>query len=71
MIEDEAAVHLVEELASGGELFDRIIEHGSVSEKDAVNLIHQVQMSVHFQSCSMHFALKKLRTPPHNLSAVK
>jgi len=44
VIEDEAAVHLVEELASGGELFDRIIEHGSVSEKDAVNLIHQVQM---------------------------
>lgn len=40
--EDEAAVHLVEELASGGELFDRIIELGHFSEKEAVNLIHQV-----------------------------
>jgi serine/threonine protein kinase len=35
-------VHLVEELASGGELFDRIIELGHFSEKEAVHLIHQV-----------------------------
>ena len=40
--EDDKAVHLVEELASGGELFDRIIELGHFSEKDAVHLIHQV-----------------------------
>ena len=40
--EDAAAVHLVEELASGGELFDRIIELGLFCEKDAVHLIHQV-----------------------------
>jgi len=37
--EDDKAVHLVEELASGGELFDRIIELGHFSEKDAVHLI--------------------------------
>lgn len=37
--EDEAAVHLVEELASGGELFDRIIELGHFSEKEAVHLV--------------------------------
>ena len=42
MREDAAAVHLVEELASGGELFDRIIELGLFCEKDAVHLIHQV-----------------------------
>ena len=35
-------MHLVEELASGGELFDRIIELGLFCEKDAVHLIHQV-----------------------------
>ena len=35
-------MHLVEELASGGELFDRIIELGLFCEKDAVRLIHQV-----------------------------
>jgi len=40
--EDATAVHLVEELASGGELFDRIIELERFSEKDAVHLIHQV-----------------------------
>ena len=34
--EDDKAVHLVEELASGGELFDRIIELGHFSEKDAI-----------------------------------
>ena len=42
VIEDSAAVHLVEELASGGELFDRIIELGHFSESQAVKLIHQV-----------------------------
>jgi serine/threonine protein kinase len=42
VIEDSAAVHLVEELASGGELFDRIIELGHFSETQAVKLIHQV-----------------------------
>lgn len=40
--EDAEAIHLVEELGAGGELFDRIIELGSFSEKDACHLIHQV-----------------------------
>ena len=40
--EDKAAVNLVKELAGGGELFDRIIELGHFSEREAVNLIHQV-----------------------------
>ena len=40
--EDDEAIHLVEELAGGGELFDRIIECGQFSEKDAVHLVHQV-----------------------------
>ena len=40
--EDKSAVHLVEELACGGELFDRILELGHFSEKKAVHLIHQV-----------------------------
>ena len=37
--EDDEAIHLVEELAGGGELFDRIIECGQFSEKDAVHLV--------------------------------
>lgn len=40
--EDDEAIHLVEELAGGGELFDRIIDCGQFSEKDAVHLVHQV-----------------------------
>ena len=40
--EDDEAIHLVEELAGGGELFDRIIECGQFSEKDAVHLVHQI-----------------------------
>lgn len=44
--ENEFAVHLVEELASGGELFDRIIELGHFSEKNAVHLIHQVCLKI-------------------------
>ena len=47
--EDDKAVHLVEELASGGELFDRIIELGHFSEKDAVHLIHQVFDGIQYQ----------------------
>jgi len=42
VIEDKQAVHLVEELASGGELFDRIVALGRFTEKDAVFLVHQV-----------------------------
>ena len=40
--EDKTAIHMVEELCAGGELFDRIIELGEFSEADAVHLIHQV-----------------------------
>jgi len=42
VLEDQEAVHIIQELAAGGELFDRIIEAGNLSEKDSVHLIHQV-----------------------------
>mmetsp|Transcript_6796 Transcript_6796/g.15953 ORF Transcript_6796/g.15953 Transcript_6796/m.15953 type:complete len:380 (-) Transcript_6796:121-1260(-) len=42
VFEDAKAVHLVEELATGGELFDRILDLGHFSEKDAAQVIRQV-----------------------------
>lgn len=44
--ESRAYVYLVMELVTGGELFDRIVEKGSYSEKDAADLIRQVLSAV-------------------------
>ncbi|KAJ8762225.1 hypothetical protein K2173_007381 [Erythroxylum novogranatense] len=45
--EDRQNVHLVMELCSGGELFDRIIAKGSYSEREAANIIRQTVNVVH------------------------
>ncbi|CAD5114420.1 DgyrCDS3553 [Dimorphilus gyrociliatus] len=46
--EDKKSVYLVMELVTGGELFDRIVEKGSYTERDASNLIRQVLEAVDF-----------------------
>ncbi|KAL5998606.1 Calcium-dependent protein kinase 15 [Asimina triloba] len=58
--EDQRNVHLVMELCSGGELFDRIIAHGSYSECDAARIgraIVNVVYACHFMGV-MHRDLK-------------
>lgn len=45
--EDKDNLHLVMELCSGGELFDRIIKKGSYSEKEAANIFRQIVNVVH------------------------
>jgi len=40
--ESPKCVYLVMELVTGGELFDRIVEKGSYSEKDAADVVRQV-----------------------------
>ncbi|KAJ7966913.1 putative Calcium-dependent protein kinase [Quillaja saponaria] len=45
--EDSQNVHLVMELCSGGELFDRIIAKGSYSEREAASIIRQIVTVVH------------------------
>ncbi|KAK5637877.1 hypothetical protein RI129_000115 [Pyrocoelia pectoralis] len=46
--EDKSKVYLVMELVTGGELFDRIVEKGSYTEKDASGLIRQVLEAVDY-----------------------
>ncbi|XP_037788439.1 calcium/calmodulin-dependent protein kinase type 1 isoform X2 [Penaeus vannamei] len=46
--EDKHKVYLVMELVTGGELFDRIVEKGSYTEKDASHLIRQVLEAVDY-----------------------
>ncbi|KAK3908950.1 Calcium/calmodulin-dependent protein kinase type 1 [Frankliniella fusca] len=46
--EDKHKVYLVMELVTGGELFDRIVQKGSYTEKDASDLIRQVLEAVDY-----------------------
>ncbi|TKY57600.1 Calcium-dependent protein kinase isoform 2 [Spatholobus suberectus] len=45
--EDRQNVHLVMELCSGGELFDRIIAKGNYSEREAATVMRQILNVVH------------------------
>ncbi|XP_041019662.1 calcium-dependent protein kinase 29-like [Juglans microcarpa x Juglans regia] len=45
--EDRQNLHLVMELCSGGELFDRIIAKGSYSEREAASIARQIVNVVH------------------------
>ncbi|KAK7462610.1 hypothetical protein BaRGS_00038363, partial [Batillaria attramentaria] len=48
VFDDKTHVYLVMELVTGGELFDRIVEKGSYTEKDASMLIRQVLEAVDY-----------------------
>lgn len=50
--EDADAVHLVLELCSGGELFDRIVEKHRYSERDAAAVVRQIAAGL----CVLHQA---------------
>ena len=46
--EDVKYFYIVTELCSGGELFDRILESGRLSEGDAANIMKQVFSAVFY-----------------------
>lgn len=46
--EDKNKVYLVMELVTGGELFDRIVEKGSYTERDASQLCKQILEAVDY-----------------------
>lgn len=58
--EDARNVHLVMELCSGGELFDRITEVGHFTEAQAAAIMQQITRAVHYMhsSCIVHRDLK-------------
>jgi serine/threonine protein kinase len=42
VVEDSSCLHLVEEVAAGGELFDRIVSAGHLTEKHTAHMIREV-----------------------------
>lgn len=46
--EDSEKVYIVMELCQGGELFDKIVELGSLSEKDSSTIIEQVLSAIYY-----------------------
>jgi calcium/calmodulin-dependent protein kinase I len=48
MFEDKNYLYLVMDLVTGGELFDRIVERGSYTEKDASECVKQILIAVDY-----------------------
>jgi calcium/calmodulin-dependent protein kinase I len=48
LFETPTHIYLVMELVTGGELFDRIVDRGSYSEKDASKIVRDILNSVHY-----------------------
>jgi len=46
--EDEKSIHLVQELCTGKELFDRIIARGHYTEHDAKQIMYKLLLAVHY-----------------------
>lgn len=64
LVDNKDAIYLVMELVTGGELFDRIVERGSYTEKDASHLMKQLLEGVRYLH-SMHIVHRDLK--PENL----
>lgn len=62
LYETKDAVYIVTDLASGGELFQQLLDKGSYTERDACHLIAQILEGLaylHDHDVSLAFFLKK------------
>ncbi|RLN14070.1 hypothetical protein BBI17_004589 [Phytophthora kernoviae] len=44
--EEHQKVYIIQELCTGGELYDRVVQRGKYSEMDAANIIHQLMSAL-------------------------
>ncbi|KAM6959086.1 serine/threonine-protein kinase SIK3 homolog [Aplochiton taeniatus] len=51
VMETERMIYLVTEYACGGEIFDHLVAHGRMAEKDALRKFKQIVAAVHFCHC--------------------
>ncbi|XP_061449408.1 serine/threonine-protein kinase SIK3 isoform X2 [Rhineura floridana] len=51
VMETERMIYLVTEYASGGEIFDHLVAHGRMAEKEARKKFQQIVAAVHFCHC--------------------
>ncbi|XP_077421841.1 serine/threonine-protein kinase SIK3 homolog isoform X2 [Vanacampus margaritifer] len=51
VMETERMIYMVTEYASGGEIFDHLVAHGRMAEKDARKKFKQIVAAVHFCHC--------------------
>ncbi|XP_028664332.2 serine/threonine-protein kinase SIK3 homolog isoform X1 [Erpetoichthys calabaricus] len=51
VMETERMIYLVTEYASGGEIFDHLVAHGRMAERDARKKFKQIVAAVHFCHC--------------------
>ncbi|XP_069081067.1 serine/threonine-protein kinase SIK3 isoform X3 [Pleurodeles waltl] len=51
VMETERVIYLVTEYASGGEIFDHLVAHGRMAEKEARRKFKQIVAAVHFCHC--------------------
>ncbi|KTF77347.1 hypothetical protein cypCar_00048136, partial [Cyprinus carpio] len=51
VMETERLIYLVTEYASGGEIFDHLVAHGRMAEKDARRKFKQIVAAVYFCHC--------------------
>ncbi|KAM3923471.1 serine/threonine-protein kinase SIK3 [Leptodactylus fuscus] len=51
VMETERMIYLVTEYASGGEIFDHLVAHGRMAEKEARKKFKQIVTAVHFCHC--------------------